>query len=70
MAQAKEERKEREAEKGRAKSPPGNDNARTESKQSLSAIAQEAPPRGRSIDARPGSDYNETRPVIGSPGEG
>lgn len=53
IAQAKEERKEREAEKERAKSPPRNVAAlNTGSKPSLSAIAQEGlPSRGRSIDA-------------------
>ena len=52
VAQAKEERKEREAEKERAKSPPRNAAANTGSKQSLAAIASEhIPSRGRSIDA-------------------
>lgn len=52
LAQAKEERKEREAEKERAKSPSRNvATANTGSKQSLSAIAQERlPSRGRSLD--------------------
>ena len=52
LAQAKEERKEREAEKERAKSPARNvATANTGSKQSLSAIAQERlPSRGRSLD--------------------
>ena len=52
VAQAKEERKEREAEKERAKSPPRNGSSNTGSKQSLSAIAQDRiPARGRSMDA-------------------
>lgn len=54
VAQAKEERKEREAEKERAKSPPRNGVAdRTGSKHSLSAIAQDIlPNRGRSMDVK------------------
>ena len=54
VAQAKEERKEREAEKERAKSPPRNGVAdRTGSKHSLSAIAQDIlPSRGPSMDGR------------------
>ena len=53
VAKVKEERKEREAEKERAKSPPRNGNEHAISKQSLGAIAnQEGPPtRGRSDDA-------------------
>ena len=51
VAKAKEERKEREAEKERAKSPPRSSNEHTRSKQSLGAIAQEGlPTRGRSTD--------------------
>ena len=50
VAQAKEERREREAGKERAKSPPRNDSGTTSSKQSLSAIAQDRnPSRGRSV---------------------
>lgn len=48
VAQVKEERKEREAEKERAKSPPRKNNEQTGSKQSLSAVVQETPRRGRS----------------------
>ena len=52
VAKAKEDRKEREAEKERAKSPPRNSNEHTRSKQSLNAIAQEGlPNRGRSTEA-------------------
>lgn len=52
VAKAKEDRKEREAEKERAKSPPRNSNEHTRSKQSLSAIAQDGiPNRGRSTEA-------------------
>lgn len=51
VAQAKEERREREAEKERAKSPQRNDLRYTGGKPSLSAIAQDRnTPRGRSID--------------------
>lgn len=51
VAQAKEERREREAEKERAKSPPRNSSGYTGSKQSLSAIAFDCnPSRGRSLD--------------------
>ena len=51
VAQAKEERREREAGKERAKSPPRNDSGTTSSKQSLSAIVQDRnPSRGRSAD--------------------
>ena len=51
VAQAKEDRREREAEKERAKSPPRNESGHTGSKQSLSAIAQERNnSRGRSLD--------------------
>ena len=53
VAQAKEERKGREAEKERTKSPPRNGNEHTASKQSLSAMAQETQPsRGRSMDVQ------------------
>lgn len=54
VAHAKEERKEREAERERAKSPPRNGGGATGSKQSLNAIAQDqipVPGRGRSIEA-------------------
>ena len=52
VAQAKEERKEREAEKERAKSPPRNGSEPATSQQaSLSVINQELPHRGRSVDA-------------------
>ena len=54
IAQAKEERKEREAEKERAKSPSRNaaTTVNAGSKQSLSAIVQDSmPTRGRSMDA-------------------
>ncbi|MCJ1246197.1 hypothetical protein MMC30_003402 [Trapelia coarctata] len=50
VAQAKEERKERESEKERTKSPPRNDADRTESKNSLLAKAQEPVFRGRSME--------------------
>lgn len=51
VAKAKEDRKEREAEKERAKSPPRTSNEHTRSKQNFSAIAQEGlPTRGRSTD--------------------
>ena len=51
VAHAKEERKEREAEKERAKSPPRADSEHATSKQSLGAIAQEGlPVRGRSTE--------------------
>jgi len=53
VQQAKEERKEREAEKDRTKSPPRNGADRAGSRQSLSAVAQEGQPnRGRSLDMR------------------
>ena len=56
VAKVKEERKEREMEKERAKSPQRNTAANTGSKQSLAAIAQEGmPTRGRSMDAARGA---------------
>lgn len=66
VAQAKEERREREAEKERAKSPQRNSSGKTGSKQSLSAIATDSNPlRGRSMDAnRAGGEAGE-----GSAGE-
>ena len=52
VAQATQDRKEKDAEKARAKSPPRNDTEHGSSKQSLSAMAHDLlPPRGRSIDA-------------------
>lgn len=52
VAKAKEDRKEREAEKERAKSPPRSGSEHATSKQSLDAITQETlPTRGRSTDA-------------------
>lgn len=61
VAQAKEERREREAEKERARSPPRNSSGKTGSKQSLSAIASDRnPSRGRSMDAsRAGGEAHE-----------
>ncbi|MCJ1418468.1 hypothetical protein MMC32_004816 [Xylographa parallela] len=50
VAQAKEDRKEREAEKERTKSPPRDGESRTGSKHSPSVKALETVPRGRSID--------------------
>jgi hypothetical protein len=51
ISQSKEERREREIEKERAKSPPRSDAERAGSKNSLSALAQEhLPRRGRSMD--------------------
>jgi len=53
VLQAKEERKEREAEKDRAKSPPRNAADQAGSRASLLAVAQEGQPvRGRSTDAK------------------
>ena len=52
VAQAKEDRKEREAEKERTKSPLRNSTDRTGSKHSLSAKALESVPRGRSMDLK------------------
>jgi hypothetical protein len=51
ISQSREEKKEREMEKERAKSPPRSDAERAGSKNNLSAIAQEhLPRRGRSMD--------------------
>jgi GTPase-activating protein SAC7 len=51
ISQSKEEKKEREMEKERAKSPPRSDAERAGSKNNLSAFAQEhLPRRGRSMD--------------------
>jgi hypothetical protein len=51
MSQSKEEKKERDMEKERAKSPPRSDAERGGSRNSLSALAQEHfPHRGRSMD--------------------
>lgn len=52
VAQAKEDRKEREAEKERTKSPPRNSTDRTGSKHSLSTRAQEPTSRGQSMDMK------------------
>jgi len=53
VQQAKEDRKEREAEKDRAKSPPQNGADKAGSRASLSAVAQDGQPaRGRSTDAK------------------
>ena len=71
IAQAKEERKEREAEKERAKSPSRNaaSTVNAGSKQSLSAIVQDSmPTRGRSMDA--GRDGGETVANGASPPSG
>ncbi|KAL8919313.1 MAG: hypothetical protein Q9208_006878 [Pyrenodesmia sp. 3 TL-2023] len=65
VAKAKEERKEREAEKERAKSPPRSaGEGRLGSKQSLSAIANEGMiNRGRSMDVkREGTTANTSEP--------
>ena len=72
MQKAKEERKEREAEKERAKSPPRNAAANTGSKQSLSAIVQEGmPTRGRSMDAsRGGSEATTNESTAPTAAEG
>jgi len=62
VAQAKEERKEREAEKERTKSPPRNEGDRYGSKNSLSAVAHELVLRGRSMDLnRATQPENEVR---------
>lgn len=51
MAQSKEEKKERELEKERAKSPQRSDGERTESRHSLTAFAQDRlPHRGKSME--------------------
>ena len=71
IAQAKEERKEREAEKERAKSPSRNaaSTVNAGSKQSLSAIVQDSmPTRGRSMDA--GREGGETVANGASPPSG
>ncbi|KAL8794261.1 MAG: hypothetical protein Q9195_003215 [Heterodermia aff. obscurata] len=74
IAQAKEERKEREAEKERTKSPSRNaaSTVNAGSKQSLSAVVQDSmPTRGRSMDAsRDGSDpvANGASPPSGQEG--
>ena len=52
VAQAKEDRKERGAEKERTKSPPRSSTDRTGSKHSLSAMAQDPILRGRSVDMK------------------
>ena len=71
VAKAKEERKEREAEKERAKSPPRSTaEGRSGSKQSLSAIANEGMVgRGRSMDVkREGGAINGGEPSTNPPG--
>ena len=52
VAHAKEERKEKEAGKERAKSPPRNTNEHATSKQSLGAIVSEVSAPGQSTDAK------------------
>ena len=66
VAHAKEERKEREAEKERAKSPPRNGSEHAASKHSLGAIAQDSlPVRGRSTTEAEveGIKQNEREPT-------
>ena len=61
MSQSREEKKDREMEKERAKSPPRSDVERGGSRHSLSAFAQEhLPHRGRSID----KGRDEARPSV------
>lgn len=68
VAQAKEERKEREAEKERTKSPPRSNADGTESKNSLLAKAQDPIFRGRSMDvSRAERAENETEPTPSMP---
>lgn len=66
VAHAKEERKEREAEKERAKSPPRAGSEHAASKQSLSAIAQEGlSVRGRSTEPIPeGTQEKESEATV------
>ena len=67
VAQAKEERKEREAEKERTKSPPRNGSEHATSKQNLSAMAQERQPaRGRSMEARREERVDEASQLSGA----
>ena len=66
VAQVKEERKEREAEKERAKSPPRRTNEQTGSKHSVSAIAQETPRRGRSAGSE---ETTGEQSAVRAPGE-
>lgn len=78
VAQAKEERKEREAEKERAKSPPRESTGRASSKQSLSAavVNDVLPIRGRSIDvnrealapAQSGNNVGQSTSATSAPG--
>ena len=69
VAQAKEDRKEREAEKERTKSPPRIGGDRTGSKNSLSAIAQDSVPRGRSMDvSREAQTLSEVESASTAPG--
>lgn len=49
VAQVKEERKEREAEKERAKTPPNQSSERPVSQHTVSIVSQEAPQRDRSV---------------------
>ena len=64
VAQAKEDRKEREAEKERTKSPPRTGADRTGSKNSLSALVQDSGPRGRSMDVnRENQTQSEVEPA-------
>lgn len=72
VAHAKEERKEREAEKERAKSPPrvGSDHAASkQSLGSLGAMAQEGlPVRGRSNEPiSEGTQEKESEAIVGQP---
>ena len=69
VAQAKEDRKEREAEKERTKSPPRTGADRTGSKNSLSAFVQESGPRGRSVDIGwEAHSQSEVEPALTVPG--
>ncbi|MCJ1462147.1 hypothetical protein MMC07_000747 [Pseudocyphellaria aurata] len=63
VAHAKEEKKEREAEKERAKSPPRNGTDPTASKPSLFIEAQEGPQRGRSAGS---AESGSHEPSVGS----
>ena len=68
VAQAKEERKEREAEKERTKSPPRNGSEHATSRHSLSAMAPERrPSRGQSMDVRREDKVDDGSQAGGAP---
>lgn len=70
VAQAKEERKERETEKERAKSPPRNDHDQAGHTQNLLAIPPQGPEGRKSTDIKPGPSRDESETAVRPHGGG